>query len=114
MRNATECVYLESMDAHEKKPRRMVDLKTREVLECNDSAAALWGYTPPEMVGMSSERLIHPDERERALAVREEHVSGDAGTWKCMRKDGTMFFLHITVRRGMHEGRLCGFAEAAS
>jgi PAS domain S-box-containing protein len=100
------------MNASAGTPRWVVDLKTRVVLECNAAAAEMWGYTPEEMIGMPAERLVHPDELERARAVRNEHISGDAGTWKCVRKDGSIFFLHSAVRRGVHEGKLCAVAEA--
>jgi len=105
--------YLRDMIADNVKPNWVVDLKTREVLECNESAASMWGYSPEEMVGMRAERLIHADESERAQEVRNEHVSGDMGTWKCIRKDGTVFFAHVVVRRGVRGGKLCAFAEAA-
>ena len=94
------------------RPRWVVDLQRRIVLECNAAAAELWGYSPAEMIGMRGERLVHPDELERAREVRNEHLSGDAGTWKCVRKDGSVFYLHITVQRGIHEGKLCAVAEA--
>src|SRR3954471_24095272 len=95
-------------------PNWVVDMKTREILECNESAAAMWGYEPEEMVGMRADKLIHADEAARAHEVRNEHVSGDMGTWKCIRKDGSVFFAHLLVRRGVRDGRLCAFAEAAS
>lgn len=94
-------------------PRWVVDLQTLRVLECNESAAALWGYTQNEMLGLAVARLIHPDEQERARAVRENHESGDTGKWRCVRKDGSTFELHIVVRRGVYEGRLCAWATAA-
>ena len=93
-------------------PRWVVDLQKRVILECNVAAAELWGYAPEEMIGMMADRLVHPDELARARTVRDEHMSGDAGTWTCVRKDGTVFRLHITVQRGIHEGKLCAVAEA--
>jgi PAS domain S-box-containing protein len=101
------------MNAGDRKPHWVVDLKHRVVLECNADAASLWGYAPEEMVGMAAERLIHADEIERARQVREEHLSGDAGTWKCIRKDGSAFYLHVVVSKGVHEGKLCAFAETS-
>ena len=100
------------MDASDSTARWVVDLRTRVVLECNIAAAKTWGYQAEEMIGLPAERLVHPDEMERARTVRNEHVSGDMGTWKCVRKDGTVFYLHIAVRRGVHEGKLCAMAEA--
>jgi PAS domain S-box-containing protein len=109
-----ELWYLRIMSGNNNKPYWVIDLKTREVLEYNESAASMWGYAPGEMVGMRADRLIHADEAERAQEVRNEHVSGDIGTWKCIRKDGSVFFAHLVVRRGVRDGRLCAFAEAAS
>ena len=94
-------------------PRWVVDLKTLTIVDCNESAAALWGYTQLEMVGMQSQRLIHPDELERARLARENHESGDAGVWRCVRKDGSTFELHIVVRRGVLRGKLCAWGTAA-
>lgn len=106
--------YPVSMHASDSAPRWVVDLKTQVILECNTAAAALWAYTPEEMIGMAAERLVHGDELERARAVRSEHVTGDAGTWKCVRKDGSVFYLHIQVRRGVYEGRLCALGQAVA
>lgn len=89
-----------------------VDLRTRTILDCSAEAAALWGYSPAEMVGLNAESLIHPDELARARSVRAEHTSGDTGVWKCVRKDGSVFHLHIGVRKGVHDDRLCSFAKA--
>lgn len=89
-----------------------VDLRTRTILDCSAEAAALWGYSPAEMVGLNADSLIHPDELARARAVRAEHISGDAGVWKCVRKNGAVFHLHIGVRKGVRDDRLCTFARA--
>jgi PAS domain S-box-containing protein len=94
------------------KPRWVVDLKTREVLDCNQSAALLWGYMPEEMIGIPAERLLHVNEIERAREVRNEHLSGDMGTWMCVRKDGSVFHTRIEVRRGVVNGRLCAVGIA--
>src|SRR5690348_9288973 len=96
----------------ENRPRWVVDLKDLTIVECNESAAAMWGYTQSEMLGLAAARLIHPDEAERARYTRENHESGDAGSWKCVRKDGSTFELHIVVRRGVYEGRLCAWGTA--
>ena len=89
-----------------------VDLRTRTILECSPEAAALWGYSPAEMVGLNAESLVHPSELARARAVRAEHTSGDTGVWKCVKKDGTVFHLHIGVTKGVLDERLCSFAKA--
>lgn len=122
MRETAAMWYSEQMQAGDRtagenvqdsnRARWVVDLKTRVILECNSAAAAMWGYTVEEMTGMPAERLVHPDELERARTVRNEHISGDMGEWKCVRKDGSTFYMHSTVRRGVHEGRLCAVAEA--
>jgi PAS domain S-box-containing protein len=114
MRGRRLVCYSERMSARAETPRWVVDLENRVILECNEAAANLWGYPPEQMIGMKAERLVHVDELARARAVREEHVSGDAGLWKCVRRDCTVFYVHITVRRGVHEGRLCAMAEAAA
>src|ERR1051326_840992 len=62
----TRLWYFGVMNASDRTPHWIVDLKTREVLKCNESAASLWGYEPQEMVGISAEKLIHTDELERA------------------------------------------------
>ncbi len=105
--------YSEDVISDDIKARWVVDIKSNTVLECSESAAKLWGYLPREMMGMPVERLIAAEERERAREMRQEHLSGDAGTWKCVRKDGSIFYLHVTMRQGVWEGRLCSFAEAS-
>lgn len=88
-------------------------MKSLTVLDCNESAAELWGYRQMEMIGMPALRLIHPDELERAALARNNHESGDAGVWRCVRKDGSVFELHIMVRRGVLRGKLCAWGTAA-
>jgi PAS domain S-box-containing protein len=102
------------MHAAANRPGWVVDLKSRIVLQANEEAAELWGYSIGEMIGMSAERLIHSDELERARTVRDEHVSGNMGTWKCVRRDGAVFYLNIDVQRGVRDNKLCAFAHALS
>ncbi len=102
------------MNTGNRTARWVVDLQRRVILECNAAAPELWGYTAAEMIGMGADRLFHPDELGRLSTVRNEHVSGDAGSWRCVRKDGTVFYLRITVQRGVHEGKLCAWAEAVA
>lgn len=98
-------------DANTTDIRWIVDVRTRIVRQCSAMAASLWGYAPEEMVGLNADTLIEPDERERARQVREDYVTGDIGVWNCVRKDGSSFRLRMVVRKGVHNGRLCSFAE---
>lgn len=92
----------------------VVNMHTLRVVDCSESAAALWGYRPLEIIGVHAESLIHPDELPRAREVRSEHVSGDGGIWKCVRKDGTVFFAHLVSRKGVRQGRVCTWGRIGS
>lgn len=53
----------------------------------------VFGYRPEEMVGRTVQELVHPDDRERTLAIAEKVMSGDSSTLienRYIRKNGSV------------------------
>ncbi len=77
----------------------------------NESYAGMLGYGPGEMLGLSWEATVHPDDLEAALAARERmlregQVELEA---RAVRKNGSRFHEHaLMVRRADAEGRVIG------
>jgi PAS domain S-box-containing protein len=79
--------------------------------EVNDTYARMLGYTPDELIGVSWEPTLHPEDRARAreayaTMLREGISECEA---RALRKDGSSFFKHVMmVRISSPGGAVCG------
>ncbi|MGA2916987.1 PAS domain S-box protein [Methanoregula sp.] len=76
----------------------------------NPTFARILGYTPPEMIGMDPQSLVHPDDR---AMVRERMEVRDAqkeeiNVYECrlVTKDNRTLFVNIMGTRIPYEGRM--------
>jgi PAS domain S-box-containing protein len=71
----------------------------------NQSYARSVGYSPEEMIGMSWQPTVHPDDLEIALAVFQQMLQGGKGEgeFRGIRKDGSIFYKHIVLINPYHE-----------
>jgi len=74
------------------------------ILEINDKARQLFGYMPEEVVGKSFVMLLPEDKREEQLKswreflpAREAEVENRMFEGKCLRKDGTVIPVEMTL-----------------
>jgi PAS domain S-box-containing protein len=71
---------------------------TGRILAVNDAAVSQYGYSRSEAVGMTVDRLIHPDDwprlRERVASMPPGHVSGE--TFRHIRRDGSVLEVEMT------------------
>lgn len=84
----------------------ILDAATGRILEANDAAASLYGWSVTKLLGMSAGDLLAPESSaartgpERRSAARE-HLP------RHRRKDGTSFPVDSRTSFVMHEGRPC-------
>ena len=70
------------------------------LVDCNERATAVLGYSPAELLGESMTKIIHPDDHAKAAASLEEilrvgHAHGR--TYKMVRKDGKVIDVSINA-----------------
>ena len=70
------------------------------LVDANPAACDLVGYARREMVGMPAERLLHAEERERLIAVREGLLRGEGSLaeWNLIRADGAPITVEFSSR----------------
>ena len=77
----------------------------------SNAYATLSGYEPDEMIGMSWERTVHPEDREGARAAYREMLAEGKSEIETrgLRKDGSMFYKHVVlIRTCDHDGKFAG------
>ena len=73
------------------------DLDTLRILATNDAAVAQYGYSHEEFAALDLLALRPPEDREavaRAISV-EGAVARHAGTWRHLRKDGSLMLVDV-------------------
>ena len=87
------------------------DVKTFEILDANDAALALYGYSRHEISNITIVDIT--SEPEKARALQSQAVAGS--TWRTplrwhRRRDGAVFPVELTTGAFEQDGRLVGFA----
>jgi PAS domain S-box-containing protein len=66
------------------------------ILFMNRAGAALYGYTPEELIGKNVSLLRPPDQAPGRAAFKQALETGEfRGELRCARKDGTQFMVHL-------------------
>jgi len=83
------------------------------ILRCNRAAYRLFRYEEPELVGQAVKILMPEREASRHdaymahhIATGEERIIGKGRELEGLRKDGTLFPLHLSIGRSQSAGRL--------
>ena len=88
----------------------VADLKNRKFKYANPAICRMLGYTEAELTTMGVND-IHPSEQlEYAIDQFKSQVKGDkilVANIPCKRKDGTIFYTHITGTKGIIDGEEC-------
>jgi len=78
----------------------VVDVEGRFVF-VSAACERIFGYTPQEMLGHPMIELVHPEDRERTLAIAEEIISGSPQFGfenRYIRKDGRIARIRWSAR----------------
>lgn len=87
-------------------PLWVLDLATFQVLDVNDSAVQLYGYTREEFLSMTTIDLRPEEERARYLALsRTAHGTRNTGIWKHLKKDGSIIQCEVIAHEMLFEGK---------
>ena len=74
----------------------------------NDHAAAYWGYSKDELLGMESMSLVHPEDRERVRENAIKMLKGERSSsyeFRTTEKDGNTRWMTETVSSMEYRGR---------
>ncbi|MBS1685180.1 MAG: PAS domain S-box protein [Bacteroidetes bacterium] len=86
------------------------DPEAMRVLEVNDAVYSLYGYTREEYMNMSVLHYRPAEDHERILAFARQMLSGQArvarGTWRHIKKDGSLIYVDISSHRIDYNGRI--------
>jgi PAS domain S-box-containing protein len=76
----------------------------------NQRAEEVLGYTPAELIGMSTRDLALPEDADRSALLLEAHHKVDLLDVRCRRKDGSMLSLQISLRPTLNDsGSIIGY-----
>lgn len=83
------------------------DVDTLEFLQVNNATLLQYGYTREELLQLTTVSIRPEEELDRYYATLRKlnAVYFDAGRWRHMKKDGTVFHVHIYSHATMFEGR---------
>jgi len=89
-------------------PMLILDLLTMAVMDANDAAQQLYGYTRDEFLRLNALDIRPPEEHARfkSFYQRPNQGNGDRGAWTHRRKDGSDFPAEIHAFRFVHAGSL--------
>ena len=88
----------------------IVDAETGSFTQANDSGAAMLGYAPAEMVGLTIADLssnVPPYTQDDAYALILRAKAGEPQRldWYCKAKDGRLFWAELTIRYALIGGQ---------
>jgi len=80
-----------------------------EILEMNSRACEMYGYTQQEFVGLTVANIssmVHPYTPETAMANTVRVMAGEpiVTEWHARRKDGTLFWVELALRKARISG----------
>jgi PAS domain S-box-containing protein len=93
-------------------PAWIVDVETWRVVEANEPALRLWGYSREEFIGLHASEFVIEQELPRMGKEKQANRWGESAAWTCKRKDGRRFSLSLRWHQAEYNGRLSNFAFA--
>jgi two-component system cell cycle sensor histidine kinase/response regulator CckA len=95
-------------------PKFLFDLETRQFLAVNEAAVRSYGYSREEFLGMRLDDIRPRAEGSELVASADATPLGTThqGSWKHVKKDGTLIEVGVTAHKFVFEGRPCGLTVA--
>ncbi|HEX6026931.1 MAG TPA: ATP-binding protein [Solirubrobacter sp.] len=93
-------------------PMWVYDADTLAFLAVNDAAVRHYGYSREEFLQMTIKDIRPPEDVPRLMADVADPGSPRAGTWRHMRKEGSLIDVEITAGRIAYEGRRAALVVA--
>lgn len=85
------------------------DLETLAILEVNDRANELYGYTRQELIGMSMAKLRPVEDRQLIIDFAQTMLLSDQDkvrrTWRHQKKNGQNMYMDITSHKLVYNGK---------
>ncbi|MEW6050620.1 MAG: PAS domain S-box protein [Candidatus Zixiibacteriota bacterium] len=81
------------------------------VVEANEQACRMFGYTLDEARGRHFADFVAPEDREIAMS-RYQNPDGTPHEYRCLRKDGSVIEVEVRLRALQYRGRLTGIIAA--
>jgi PAS domain S-box-containing protein len=78
-------------------PMLIYDARTGAILEVNQAACALCGYSHAELLTISLPNLHLPAERPQVLGILERDAAAYNGEWRHQRRDGSLIEVITTT-----------------
>lgn len=88
-------------------PMWIYDLETLAFLEVNNSAVQHYGYSHEEFLGMTLRDIRPPEDVDALLddVVKTDNELNNAGTWRHLKKNGTIIQVLIRSHKLNYQGR---------
>ena len=88
-------------------PMWMLDMPSRNFIAANNASTELYGYTHEEFLKMNAAEIRPREDLERFMAQSLEPHTGvrNTGTWRHLKKDGTMINVEIITHDIFYEGK---------
>lgn len=88
-------------------PMWIYDRETLNFMDVNDAALNMYGYTLEEFLKMSILQIRPPEEVGRLLEAHKVLKDGfeDSGTWKHLKKDGSLMYMEVRTFATVYKGR---------
>lgn len=92
--------------------RWVVEIENRAIVEANEEAQKMFGYTQRDMIGMDVLQLVPAEDVPLVQAAARENRWGDFGVWRCRRCDNSLFFAKFYWYQSDQHGRPCHYFYA--
>jgi len=92
-------------------PKWIFDIETDEILDVNETALEVYGYSREEFLKMKTIELKPSEELERMAVLRQELKDKEGlirlGIWTQLKKDGTRIKAEVSGHKGHYKDRNC-------
>ncbi len=92
----------------------VLDIKTLEIVDCNEVALQKYGYTRDEFLSLTIKEIRPPEDvnfLDNLFKTEESYSKIFENTWRHKNKAGDIFYVRIAGRIIIYEGRKCSLVQ---